>query len=220
MKPELLTSTALKSHGAPAAPIDTRPLVAVLVPSQEDWKGAMAMAMCQMMIWSQRFCKPIIANELGSSISWSRNALTKRALDIKAEYMLFVDSDMIFPHDALGRLLSHQKAVVGATYARKRPPYVMLGEMIGEEKTGLIEAKVLPAGFLLVDLREIRGIPGPWWFEAYEPNEKQPFRSEDTGFCDLVRNNGFQIWCDMDLSYEIGHFGSTVVKLQRPEAPK
>lgn len=215
-----LNSTSIASTPFKSQPADTRPLVAVLVPSQEDWKGAMAMSMCQMLIWSQRVCKPIIANELGSSISWSRNALTRKAMQANADFMLFVDSDVVFPHDALERLLAHKKAIVGATYSRKRPPYLMLGELEDDTiKTGLSKAKALPAGFLLIDLKAMRNVPGPWWFESYEPDEKHPFKSEDIGFCELVRANGIEVWCDMDLSYEIGHFGATIVKLQKPAEP-
>ncbi len=51
------------------------------------------------------------------------------ANEIGAEFLLFIDSDIIFPRDALQRLLARDVDVVGATYSRRTPPLHALGKI-------------------------------------------------------------------------------------------
>lgn len=59
----------------------------------------------------------------GSFIDAARNKLTSQFLQTKAEYLYFVDSDTCPPFDALGRLLAHDRAIVGGWYRTKKPPH-------------------------------------------------------------------------------------------------
>lgn len=38
-------------------------------------------------------------------------------------HLLFLDSDMVFPHDIIAQLLAHKKAVVGGLYFHRGVPY-------------------------------------------------------------------------------------------------
>lgn len=57
----------------------------------------------------------------------NRNQAVDRVLnDYKADYMMFVDADMVFPEDTIPRLLAHitdETPVVSGLYWLKKPPY-------------------------------------------------------------------------------------------------
>ena len=55
----------------------------------------------------------------GYGIADARNRIAKRAMEIGADYVLMVDSDIIVPGDALSNLLSWDEPVVLGFYARK-----------------------------------------------------------------------------------------------------
>lgn len=70
---------------------------------------------------------------------------------------------------------------------------------------------------VLSSLYSIKGIRE--WLSECEPPEwmkKTRLMSEDYNFCRKVRRRGFEIWCDLDLTYEVGHIGEHIVTCERP----
>ena len=127
------------------------------------------------------------------------------------DWALFIDSDVIFPSDALVRLLSHKKNVVGAAYPRRSPPWDLLGQYTEEgtlPDTGLIEALKLPTGFLLINCLVFRMIEKPWFFEKYEPDS-----GEDYNFCEKVSTARIKLWCDAGLSREMRHVYESSIQI-------
>ena len=55
-------------------------------------------------------------------IQEARHRLFFEALKWDADYIIWCDSDHIFPVDAFVRLLAHNKAIVGCNYARRVQP--------------------------------------------------------------------------------------------------
>jgi hypothetical protein len=51
------------------------------------------------------------------------------------------------------------------------------------------------------------------WFTTRVEGEK--LLGEDYYFCEQVRAAGFEIWCDGDLSRDIGHIGQKVFRLNQ-----
>src|SRR6267378_2045208 len=65
-----------------------------------------------------------VALQEGYAIAAQRNQLVYDALqhpDIDA--LLFLDDDMIVPPELVRRLLAHQRAIVGALYYARHPPF-------------------------------------------------------------------------------------------------
>jgi hypothetical protein len=63
------------------------------------------------------------------------------------------------------------------------------------------------------------------WLEEEEQENKTKFHGgsymgEDYNFCLKAQRYGFQVWCDLDLSMELGHLGETTVYLSKPEIDK
>lgn len=56
---------------------------------------------------------------MGSNIAENQNCIVDAGHETGADYILFVEADMAFPKHALAQLLSHEKEIVGCTYAYK-----------------------------------------------------------------------------------------------------
>jgi hypothetical protein len=152
-----------------------------------------------------------VVNSKGSIVTQSRNLAVDAALEARAEWLLFLDSDMTFPAETLSRLLAHGKAIVGATYPRKAAPLAWIGTRVdgaafSSADTGLVEAARLPTGCLLIEAEIFARLKRPYFRCGYDEASGN-ILSEDFWFSDLVRSLGVSIWCEMDLSRQVGHLG-------------
>jgi hypothetical protein len=168
----------------------------------------------------------------GTYVHTARQDLLVAALQGGADYVLFLDSDMRIPKDALVKLLAHKKSMVGCNYPRRGvpPKYVAIKHSVrldedgnkidGQlcetkpDSTGLEEVEALGFGCVLIhkgvfgamatvhDPRE----KGPFWFFEYLPDIPTHV-GEDVFFCRLARSVGTVIYVDHDLSKDIRHIG-------------
>lgn len=153
----------------------------------------------------------------GSRITSNRNRLAKNAREKGATHVLFIDTDLDWPVDALFRLLSHDKDIVGATTCKRMDE---TGAPIGtavakksnqdriEVKTGgeLVEMEVIGCCFMLIRMEVFEKIGLPAFYEPPEPAIEDAI-GEDVTFCRVARKAGYKIWMDFDLSVQIGHWG-------------
>lgn len=150
--------------------------VMVAVPSTGTWLARTATCVSGLMAYSSLSGVSCgIAAPEGSMITKQRNDIVEMARRTGSDYVLFVDGDMMFPPDALVRLLQHDKDIVGATYCKRVPPYETLGRLFGDKPTdeelgrgGLWEAEFLPTGMLLVRMSVFDRLPWPWFAESYK----------------------------------------------------
>lgn len=246
--------------------------VAICIPSNDEWKANTALCLASMMHGLASLPIAVaLMNRKGSMVGDQRNELVRSALDLKVDYILWIDSDMMFPSDTLQRLIAREKTIVGGTYNKRVPPYETLGHMKGDERDvsggGLLQADYIPGGMTLVHTDVYRTLAYPWYFETYrwsgesaydrfvrmitdvygmkptdklfsefhalkslrpflEEAEKTPYAdnrvvSEDINFCRKAERHGFEIWCDLDLTYELIHLGEhgvTCKPQKKPEA--
>jgi len=149
-----------------------------------------------------------------NDVAWSRNEAVMHALRGEYTHLFFLDSDMVFPADALARLLAHGKPIVGATYIRQCAPYNLLGAFeTPPPKKGLHEALELPTGCLLINVAVLKRLKWPWFYWEYgtEPGQRT---GEDIKFCRDARAAGYKVWCDMGLSCELGHVGVKTYRIE------
>lgn len=153
-----------------------------------------------------------MVNAKFSIVTEARNLCVKAALDAKAEWILFLDSDMVFPADTIKRLMSHDVPIVGGTYPRKHWPLAFIGNRLdGQglslEDKGRVEAARMPTGCLLIKASVFSKLKPPYFRCSY--SEKAGLvLGEDFWFSDKVRELGYQLWCDMELSRLIEHLGT------------
>lgn len=156
----------------------------------------------------------LLVNSKDSNLPESRNRIVDAALNHSSDWLLFLDSDMIFPADTLMRLLSHDKPIVGGTYCRRVHPYSLIGEPVGEPgDRELLPMVRIPTGCLLVATSVFRSMPRPWFAYEATPDGRASL-SEDYVFCDRARSAGWTIWCDRLLSSSIGHLGQLAVTIR------
>lgn len=163
----------------------------------------------------------------GTYVHRSREALAEGVVESGAEYILWVDSDMRFPRDALARLLLHDKDVVGINYSKRGvpPEFVAVkdvgweeGEVgvpcvTGPDSTGLEKVEAIGFGLVLMRTDVLRQTADdrPWfWFE----NGENGHIGEDVYFCRLLNEAGFDIYVDHDLSRECSHVGQLEYRTQ------
>jgi GT2 family glycosyltransferase len=160
---------------------------------------------------------PII-NAKSSIVAEARNRCVELARDHAADFLFFLDSDMVFPRAALRQLLAHDKDIVGASYPRRVPPHAVLGAALAdgrvEQDGALMEMRHMPTGCLMIRMSVFDALPGPPFRFLVDP-ETGSIIGEDYDFCDRAREAGFGVWCDTRLSFEIGHIGQSVFRLPK-----
>jgi len=62
-----------------------------------------------------------------------------------------------------------------------------------------------------------KDIVGASYFRVVADEETGTEKSEDYVFCEMARKAGYQVWCDVDLTKEIGHIGQQIFKVQQVE---
>jgi predicted O-methyltransferase YrrM len=132
--------------------------------------------------------------------------------NLKTDYLLFIDSDIMFPSWALERLLSRNKDIVGGMYFKKLPPHQPLVyvykknkwsyETIPNPPTQLFECQGIGTGFLLIKRKVLKDL----YDKKFARKNGFPFNfiqkpdgndiGEDLAFCIRARKKGYKIWCD------------------------
>lgn len=171
----------------------------------------------------QKDGESLVSFIIGSLIYESRNNFAKQALAVKADYVLWLDSDMIFPGDLMPRMHKHMqegKDIVTGLYFRRRPPFtpVLYKELgVNEDGSGFHSDyndypkdslfEVGGCGFGCVMTRtsvlEDIALNQHQWFEPYHSF------GEDLSFCLRARELGHRIWCDSTI--KCGHVGQLIV---------
>lgn len=162
----------------------------------------------------------------GANIAQNRDILTQWAMkDIMMTHVLWLDSDMDFPHDLLHRLYIHNKPFVGVNYpsrnqdvnGRKFTAAIDDGRInviTNDNTTGLEEVDYIGFGAVLISrcvMESIQNINSrfTWFFCGYDDQTRQHV-GEDWIFCARARSAGYKIYVDHDLSKEIGHVGKYI----------
>lgn len=159
-------------------------------------------------------------NSTAFPIDVARNEVVRQCLDRSdASYLFFMDADMTFPEDVLGRLLARDLPVVTARYHMRKPPYHAVAYVKHKRETGphayapvhygagVFEVERGGAGALLIRrdvLEGIRARIGDNWFR-YQRGPEPPHDfsvSEDFWFYQQAREAGFTTWCDWDVECE------------------
>ncbi len=190
-------------------------LIAVGYPSTDIVQTDFCMSLTALIAKAKSTNQLALINSRSSIITNVRNQIVQAAFDVQADYLLFLDSDMVFPPDTLDRLLSHNKDIVGCVYLRRLPPHDMIGLPL--EKTdkseyfGLTQMKAIPTGVVLIKMSVFRKIRVPW-FKLKFIEETNTTIGEDILFCEEAREAGLEVWADIELSHQIGHVGQKVYR--------
>jgi len=163
------------------------------------------------------------AFQMGSLIYTSRNNLALQAMKTEFDYMLWLDSDMVFQQDLLIRMKQtmDEKGLDFLTglYFRRVPPFtpVLFDQLdISEDGSctwtdwkdvpeGLFKIGGCGFGCVLIKTDVLFDVQAKFG-EMFNPIANM---GEDLSFCWRARQCGYDIWCDPSLV--CGHVGYTVI---------
>lgn len=193
--------------------------VFIAVPSMDTIPALFAQSLALL----QRDCEVQIGWEVGSLVYHARNNLARQALKTDADYVLWLDSDMVFAPDTLIRMLKVCKDndidFLTAVCFRRKPPYTpCLFDRLekvdkGASYTALMSVpeglfKVGGCGFagVLMASDVLLSVQSKFNGRMFDPMDGF---GEDVSFCWRARQCGYDIWCDS--SIEFGHVGNCIV---------
>ena len=114
----------------------------------------------------------------GMPYDHARNEACKKVLEVGAQWLFFLDSDVIPPADTILRLMRHNQPIISGLYFRRSPPEgvpVMMkpvGNWIVDfPENSVIEVDVVGAGCLLIHrsvlerFKQYPQRPGKTWFD-------------------------------------------------------
>lgn len=179
---------------------------------------------CQSLAQLQKVGECVLTMKSGSLIYTSRNALATIAIQSEADYVFWLDSDMVFKPDILVRMMEtlqkNDLDILSGLYFRRVPPYSpVLFEKLditSETETadyaeyqkipdGMFEVAACGFGCVLMKTDVFFDV------QAKFGNMFAPIgnNGEDVAFCWRARECGYKIYCDP--SVICGHVGYSVV---------
>lgn len=163
-----------------------------------------------------RMCKFLFLGD--HSQVYARNMACKDAVEIGAEWLLFLDSDMDWPVDTLSRLKALDSDIACTDmWSRGWPSFrtvMRLGEpdstgmkpcvSLPDTESGIVETDVCGMACTLIKVSLLRAMKEKYgdqpWFYAER-------HGEDASFCFKAKDMGATIKCDLGIV--AGHWGST-----------
>jgi len=155
----------------------------------------------------------------GSLIPQQRELITDATIDGGFTHVLFVDSDMRFPKDALVRLVEHDLPIVGAGYTDRHKPYkpqvikhLDTDERVytTREKEGVEQVAALGFGCILIRRDALEKIDRPRFTVGWSQSDAHPNGAhvgEDIFFCFKAGKASVPIYVDHDLTRDVKHIG-------------
>ena len=156
----------------------------------------------------------------GSLVYVARTDIEQFAVDKDYDYVLYVDSDMVFNADDLRRLLAHQVGICSGLYVtragerknvayskvitRRRFPYRAPKLIEDNGTSGFAPVSACGFGFCLVKVSVLKCML------KYYKGLFDPFKGvgEDIAFCLRAKRIGFKTFIDRDV--KLGHVGKKV----------
>jgi hypothetical protein len=129
---------------------DTRPIVAVLIPTHKKPENETGSALDKMLAYSKDFCHVVMRPLIASSVvHWVRNQLLANlyASNIPFDYVLFMDDDMTPPPEAIQILLERKVDIVSAICTVRQDPPLPNARYMSEKTFQFQTADIDQPGF-------------------------------------------------------------------------
>ena len=191
------------------------PLILVCIPTRDD-KEPVACNLDELMLL--RGYRTELFRPYGMRVDEVRNVCAQEALQREAQYLLFIDNDVLPPQTGLVKLLEHMEkinepCVVSGNYYMKGDPDDSASLQLDPDNkrhpgivTDLNRTKVfkegklfksnwlIGLGFALIDTAIFKQARQPW-FQCYAKG-KHTDVNEDAHFSELCFQNGYNIYID------------------------
>jgi hypothetical protein len=196
---------------------DSKPTkLAILVPTRDTVHSQFAYCLAQLIkTTSEAGIDTYLFFDSSTILLNQREKLIENAKDIKCDYVLWLDSDMMFPSTTALRLLSHNKDIVACNYMKRSKPlktvaYTDLRNWDSwlplEPKDDLIKVEGVGMGCMLMKTEIFNSLQKPY-FEFTYKGDTQDWYGEDFMLLTKLRLNEFNVYIDTILSMDIKHLG-------------
>ena len=172
---------------------------------------------------------------LNKPIAEARNEIVQFALDQGANYIYWLDDDVIAPGDAFLKMFMQQKDIINGVYwSKSNPPMPLMfrnhleGPYLDWHVGDLLEVDAAGNGLTLVKTDVYRKISetigGPWYSTDYTSfpgaTKSGPNNTEDLYFYWKARKAGYKVW--VDTSIQAFHYDkmNNVLYHMPPNAPQ
>lgn len=199
--------------------------VVVGIPHTGIWMADFGLCLANLMAYcAHRKIMPYekqtiaILSSRGSILPRQRLEIIKGAEQANADYLLWLDSDHMFPPQTLHRLLAHGKDIVGVNHvtkmvpaqptARNRAPDHDRGVPVYTDPDSPDLEKVwrIGCGTLLMNMKAVRAIGHEVLAIKYVP-EYDTYGGEDWPMIEAAEKLGYETWIDHRLSEMCEHIG-------------
>jgi hypothetical protein len=145
-----------------------------------------------------------------------RESLIKQAIEVGSEWVLWLDSDMMFPPSVLMRLLAHNEDLVGCNYMKRSYPFKTVAFTDTSDwenwipiqySNELVEAEAVGMGCVLMKTSLFKELQKPYFEYTYQP-KTEDWGGEDFTLFKKFNKLGHTLKIDMNLSNEIYHIGT------------
>jgi hypothetical protein len=145
-----------------------------------------------------------------------RESLIKQAIEVGSEWVLWLDSDMMFPPSVLMRLLAHNEDLVGCNYMKRSYPFKTVAFTDTSDwenwipiqySNELVEAEAVGMGCVLMKTALFKELQKPYFEYTYQP-KTEDWGGEDFTLFKKFNKLGYKLKIDMNLSNEIYHIGT------------
>lgn len=189
--------------------------LSILVPTRETVHTHFAFSLTQLVKTTSEVIDTYLFFDSSTILLNQREKLIEEAKNINSDYVLWLDSDMVFPSTTALRLLEHNKDIVGCNYLKRTKPlkpvaYKNVGDWdsflplkVEEE---LMEVEGVGMGCLLMKTDIFNQIQKPY-FEFTYNEQSNDWLGEDFNVLKKLREVGCKVYIDTLLSVEIKHLG-------------
>ena len=191
----------------------------IAIPSMDEVPAAFAQALAML----EKVGNTAVAFQIGSLVYTSRNKLAQTSIEMDADFVLWLDSDMVFEPNLLVHMMrtmeEHNIDILCGPYYKRVAPYKpVLYDTLRIEgngcqyhgmdevpSEGLFKVDACGFGCVLMRAEVIISVLGKH-AQTFNPINAV---GEDLSFCWRARDCGYEIWCDP--SIKLGHIGRTVI---------
>ena len=214
------------------------PSVFVSLPAYDTMQVPTCLSLVKLF---NKFTLAKIKAEIGTFkcpyVSYGRNVLTALFLESGFDYQLFVDADLEFEPDVVGRMILAKKDAICVPYRKKTQDQVLKFSVefddplnIQIDKKGIVELKMGPAGLTLIHRsvyeKLIKDNPNlkikqkevisekanSYFYNFWDTTfgKDGTWWGEDVNFCNLIKKSGFKFYGVVDgQTTHHGYFGWT-----------
>jgi hypothetical protein len=202
------------------------PSVFVSLPAYDTMQVPTCLSLVKLF---NKFTLAKIKAEIGTFkcpyVSYGRNVLTALFLESGFDYQLFVDADLEFEPDVVGRMILAKKDAICVPYRKKTQDQVLKFSIefndpnnVEVDEKGIVELKMGPAGLTLIhrsvyeklikdnpDLKIkqkeiISEKANSYFYNFWDTSfgKDGTWWGEDVNFCNLIKKSGFKFYGVVD----------------------